>query len=171
MYEVGGRSYNWCGWNVSRVSGSIYDGWWSLTCTVPQTARAGAYTVTPYASDSLENWTNMNGQDESPARATFTVSAAAEEIPTQATDVRGVVVDDNQPNTVRHAVGADITGDKLVLADAVVETNPMNSAEDADVDQASHIGKPDVVAEVPEGAIDSAGSASIRELALSAPEG
>ena len=75
----GGRSYNWCGWNVSRVSGSIYDGWWSLTCTVPQTARAGAYTVTPYASDSLENWTNMNGQDGIPARATFTVSGGSDD--------------------------------------------------------------------------------------------
>ena len=91
MYEVGGRSYNWCGWNVSRVSGSIYDGWWSLTCTVPQTARAGAYTVTPYASDSLEELDEHEPRGRvSPGAATFTVSAAAEEIPTQATDVRGV---------------------------------------------------------------------------------
>ena len=79
MYQVGDKNYSWCGWDATRTSGTVYDGWWELSCVVPATARIGTYTVTPYAQDSVENWTNMNGGDESPLTTTFTVSGGTDD--------------------------------------------------------------------------------------------
>ena len=45
-----------------------------MVCTVPNTARIGTYTVTPYARDLLNNYTNVNSGDLSPVRATFEVN-------------------------------------------------------------------------------------------------
>ena len=70
IFEVGGNQNDFCGQNLELVSGTAEDGTWRKVCTVPET-DLGTYTVTPFARDSVNNWTNFNNGDTSPVRATF----------------------------------------------------------------------------------------------------
>lgn len=72
-FGIGDLQYDFCGQFMTLVFGSDTDGVWRLTCTVPQLVRNGTYTVTPYARDGSNNFTNTNGGWLDPTRATFIV--------------------------------------------------------------------------------------------------
>jgi hypothetical protein len=59
--------------SLNRFSGDAFDGIWSYNCTIPASARSGTYIIRPYARDSVENYTNMNGGVSSQAIGSFTV--------------------------------------------------------------------------------------------------
>jgi hypothetical protein len=73
-FMVRGVQNDFCGQQMDLVSGTDTDGTWRLRCTVPATVRNGKYTVTPFAQDRMNNYTNTNGGDNDETRATFTVS-------------------------------------------------------------------------------------------------
>ena len=73
-FTINGGQRDFCGQNTTRTSGTAENGTWTYNCTVPATVIGGTYTITPYASDSLQNWTNSNCCSSSTARATFTVA-------------------------------------------------------------------------------------------------
>lgn len=76
-FSVGGLGNDFCGQFMTLVSGNGNDGVWRLSCTVPANVRGGTYTVTPYARDRLNNWTNTNGGRLDATRATFTVTGGS----------------------------------------------------------------------------------------------
>lgn len=53
---------------ASLAEGTATDGYWTLTCVVPNTVAAAAYTVVPYIRDVLGQW-----QNSSTTRGHFTV--------------------------------------------------------------------------------------------------
>ncbi|MCX6532602.1 MAG: Ig-like domain-containing protein [Actinobacteria bacterium] len=73
-FIINGGQRDFCGQNTTRTSGTAENGTWTYNCTVPASVIGGTYTITPYASDSLQNWTNSNCCSSSTARATFTVA-------------------------------------------------------------------------------------------------
>ena len=72
-FSVNGAQRDFCGQNISRTSGTDTNGTWTRQCTVPASVIGGTYTITPFAADTLQNYTNTNCCSSSPARATFTV--------------------------------------------------------------------------------------------------
>ena len=78
-FTVNGGQRDFCGQGTTRTSGTAENGTWTYNCTIPSAVIAGTYTVTPYARDSLQNWTNTNCCTTSPARATFTINGGIDD--------------------------------------------------------------------------------------------
>ena len=98
---------NYCTSSLSLASGSVTDGVWSSSCTLPDVVLNGTYEVYPYAEDVLGAWTNMNGQNLIPLRGSFTLDDSADNTaPVIVTDTRtlqlgqNVVVQISEPGTV-----------------------------------------------------------------------
>ncbi|HSE09207.1 MAG TPA: Ig-like domain-containing protein, partial [Nocardioidaceae bacterium] len=70
-FTVDGVQNDFCGQQLTLTSGTRTDGTWTNTCTVPSMTRLGSYTITPYARDTLNNYTNTNGGRTDSTRAHF----------------------------------------------------------------------------------------------------
>ena len=77
FFSVNGGQRDFCGQSSSRTSGTDTNGTWTRQCTVPASVIGGTYTITPFAADTLQNYTNTNCCSSSPARATFTVGGGS----------------------------------------------------------------------------------------------
>jgi hypothetical protein len=72
-YETSSTASVWCMDSPQLTSGTNTDGIWTVTCTVPEVANTGTYTVTPYVGDLAGNYLNTNGGPTSTLRATYRV--------------------------------------------------------------------------------------------------
>lgn len=78
-FELGTQQLDFCGYTMQRVSGTSTNGRWTVSCTVPTTARNGKYVITPYAADFVDNFTNTNCCTRSNLRGEFTVSEGSDD--------------------------------------------------------------------------------------------
>jgi hypothetical protein len=65
---------DFCGQQTTMTAGTSTDGTWSFVCTVPFETVIGTYEITPYARDSLGNYTNTNGGTTSSTKTTFVLN-------------------------------------------------------------------------------------------------
>ena len=80
--QLAGSQGNWsfCDSYAEHASGSGGDGVWVMTCTVPETALTGEYSIYPYAEDVAGNWVNTNGGPSSDVRGTFTITGGLSDV-------------------------------------------------------------------------------------------
>ncbi|MCH1489027.1 MAG: hypothetical protein L7T83_01220, partial [Ilumatobacteraceae bacterium] len=121
--------------------GSVTDGVWSSSCTLPDLVLNGTYEVYPYAKDVLGAWTNMNGQNLIPLRGSLTIDDSVDNTPpvivTATTSLeagQNVVVQVSEPGTVYLIVSSATVNQ--VSAISLLPTDQWRSAEvgTADID-------------------------------------
>ena len=132
---------NYCTSSMSLASGSVTDGVWSSSCTLPDVVLNGTYEVYPYAEDVLGAWTNMNGQNLIPLRGSLTIDDSVDNTPpvivtatTRLEVGQNVVVQVSEPGTV-YLIVASATVNQ-VSAISLLPTDQWRSAEvgTADID-------------------------------------
>lgn len=72
---------SFCDDGATLTSGTVTDGTWSITCTVPSIIAATSYTVTPYLRDVLGQWVNTNGGPLTGTDAMLNSSIPADGLP------------------------------------------------------------------------------------------
>jgi len=79
MFLVGIAQRDFCGQQLTLISGDEFSGIWRAECTGPIIGTNGTYSVKPSAADRVGNYTNVNCCTLSPLRGTFTLSGATED--------------------------------------------------------------------------------------------
>ena len=68
-----------CGQQLEFASGTVLDGVWSTSCTIPSDAQNGVYEVVPFAEDGVGNFTNTNCCSTSSTRGALTVTGGSDD--------------------------------------------------------------------------------------------
>lgn len=78
-FSIGIAQRDFCGQQMKLITGDEFSGTWRADCTGPIIGTNGLYSVKPYATDRVGNYTNFNCCTQSPLRGSFTVSGATED--------------------------------------------------------------------------------------------
>ncbi|WP_024286025.1 DUF4214 domain-containing protein [Cellulomonas sp. KRMCY2] len=107
--QVGMNGDYFCDTTTALTSGTVRDGVWSLSCTVPALALSGPHEVLGFAYDIAGNWGHGTPMVGDPVRGTFTVIGGREpSVPVvSSVTVSPAVVAPGEP----YVISADITSD------------------------------------------------------------
>jgi hypothetical protein len=78
-YMVNGLQNDFCDQFMRLATGTARDGVWRMSCSLPAIVRNGHYEATPYARDTMNNWTNTNGGSVSDVRASFDIVGGSDD--------------------------------------------------------------------------------------------